>query len=181
MNIDVIATAIVNWVTTNFEPIFSKNTAFNKNFGTMAGTVCDGQFMSLKNQLMTGYFTIYNTYVAGTRYFIQYAAGTPINSTSGNAMSQMPTTYSLLSTNHPTINGVVPKFRLKVTIGVNNTAPACNLTIDLRPITTPVSSGGATVKSWTIGSAVTGSAVVQNTPSANTQYELVSGTFYTPC
>lgn len=33
---------VYDWVTTNFKAIFSENTAFNKNFGTTAGTVLEG-------------------------------------------------------------------------------------------------------------------------------------------
>ncbi len=32
-----------------YEPVFSKNTAFNKNFGTAAGTVCEGDDSRLSN------------------------------------------------------------------------------------------------------------------------------------
>lgn len=40
--------------THNYEPVFSKNTAFNKNFGTTAGTVAQGNHAHPNNILCTG-------------------------------------------------------------------------------------------------------------------------------
>lgn len=155
-----------------------------RNLGTTAGTVAAGDslslFMAVPKVCMTAVFSVYNTYAAGTRWMMQYAAGSPFNSTTNNAITQIPTTYSIISTDYPTINGVTPKFRLRATIGVNNTAPAANISFGLFPLTTPASSGGVTVKSWTIGAEVVGSTITQNTPAANTQYQLVSATFGLP-
>lgn len=154
------------------------------NFGTTAGTVAAGDslslFMAIPKVCITAVFNIYNTYASGTRWMMQSATSSAFNSTSNNAIAQTPTTYSIISTDYPTINGVTPKFRLRATIGVNNTAPAANISFGLFPLTTPASSGGATVKSWTIGSEVAGSTITQNTPTANTQYQLVSATFDLP-
>ncbi|MCO6358539.1 beta strand repeat-containing protein [Roseivirga pacifica] len=46
---DLSGYAIESWVTTNFESSFSKNTAFNKNFGTASGTVAEGNDSRILN------------------------------------------------------------------------------------------------------------------------------------
>ena len=154
-----------------------------RDLGTTTGTVADGlslaTFMAIPKVCMTAFMNLASTTTAATRMMFQYSGSTPVLTT-GNAIAINPTTYSIVSTDYPTINGVTPKFRLRATIGVNNTAPSVNISFGLFPLTTPASSGGNNVKSWTIGSEVVSSTITQNTPAANTQYELVSSTFGLP-
>lgn len=136
--------------------------------------------LARKIPILKGELNIYNTYSADTRMMFPYSTAAAFNATSNNALSQTPVNYSIISTDYPTIGGITPKFRLRAMIGVNNTAPAINILIGLFPITTPASSGGITVKSWTIGTEVSNSTITQNTPAANTQYQLVGTTFALP-
>lgn len=155
-----------------------------RNLGTTAGTVANGlslaTFMAIPKVCFTAVGTMYNTYTAGTRWMNNFSTSAVTMAASNVAIAPQPATYSIVSTDYPTIDGVTPKFRLRATIGVNNTAPAANISFGLFPLTTPASSGGVTVKSWTIGAEVVGSTITQNTPAANTQYQLVSATFGLP-
>ena len=76
MNIDVIATAITTWVTNNFEAAFSKNTAFNKNFGTTSGTVCEGNDTRLLSYVVQPrFYTSLNPGDSTTYYPVYTFAG----------------------------------------------------------------------------------------------------------
>lgn len=89
MNIDVIATAIVNWVTTNFEPIFSKNTAFNKNFGTTSGTVCEGNDSRLNKDKTIALTVTSASHTGNTTETVKYTVSIPANTfTTGDRIYQ---------------------------------------------------------------------------------------------
>lgn len=121
MNIDVIATAIVNWVTTNFEPIFSKNTAFNKNFGTTAGTVCEGNDIRIGEWMQTPITPSYNP-LDSTTYYTAIFFGTPLTTSGAFGVRMMKT-------------GTINNFTI---VGSHVTADASGLStsIYLRNITT---------------------------------------------
>ena len=136
--------------------------------------------MAIPKVCMNAVGTMYNAYPAGTRWMSNFSTSAGTMGLSNETRSQQPVTYSIISTDYPTINGVTPKFRLRATIGVNNIAPVSNISFGLFPLTTPAGSGGVTVKSWTIGTEVVGSTITQNTPAADTQYQLVSATFGLP-
>lgn len=101
--------------------------------------------------------------------------------TSGSAVISQPVICLINSADYPTVNGIAPKLRIKAHIATNATAPACDFTFGLYPLTCPVSAGGSGAKSWTIGTVVTGSnGASQATPSANTHYQLTSSEFSLP-
>jgi hypothetical protein len=69
-------------------------------------------------------------------------------------------------------------WRLQATCLVNNTAPTVNFTVGLYPVTSP--AGGAATMTMTLGTVVTGSTCVFNTPGANSLTAMNSGDFAAP-
>lgn len=73
-----------------YEPVFSKNTAFNKNFGTTAGTVAQGNHThySLEPKLINGNSDLNDYVVAGMYYCsADVTVATLLNCPSRNAFS----------------------------------------------------------------------------------------------
>lgn len=128
--------------------------------------------------LVTGNYIFNSTTGTANTYFTvhqgNFTTSTALT-TSGTAVTAVPAMIYISSADFPTINGKAPKLRVVANLITNHTAPAINFTIDLRPLTDPASSGGAGLRSYTIGSAVTGSACVKNTPSADTSYNSLAG------
>jgi hypothetical protein len=84
------------------------------------------------------------------------------------------------SADYPTINALVPKFRVKWTLEVNDVAPTGNFTFGLHPITRPSTSGGTGLNIFTIGAAVTGSTSTSSAPAADAQVSGASADFALP-
>lgn len=101
--------------------------------------------------------------------------------TSGNATSVQPAQTYIDSADFPTtINGKTLKFRINGFLGTNHTAPTGSYRLALFPITTPASSGGVGVRSYTIGAEVASSTTqTVTTPSADTDTHLLSSSEFT--
>jgi hypothetical protein len=81
---------------------------------------------------------------------------------------------------HPTVDGLAPKLRLRAQLYVNDTAPTGNFTFGLHPITRSGATGGAGLNLSTIGAAVAGSTVAVNTPAADSSNTLTGTDFAAP-
>jgi hypothetical protein len=66
-------------------------------------------------------------------------------------------------------------WRVQAGVLVNNTAPTVNFTVGLYPVSSP--AGGAAAMTMTLGTVVTGSTCVFNTPGANSETAANSGDF----
>lgn len=86
---------------------------------------------------------------------------------------------NIVAADYPTVNGITTKLRVRATVAVNATAPTGNFTIGLYPVT---SGGGvATLKIYTLGTLVTGSATTTVTaPAANSMTSVVGADFALP-
>ncbi len=92
-------------------------------------------------------------------------------SSSGNPIGNMPQLIYIAAADYPSVNGLTPKLRIRAQVLVNHVAPTGNITFGLYPITAPASSGGAGVRSHTIGAVVSGSnGAVCTTPAADTNH-----------
>ncbi len=172
---DVLSQAITGYVS-GTGTIAATDTilqAFNKvngNFISQAGAY---------NILKTSNTSLIAGVVAGT-YFLVHQ-GNSNGTTSGTAVLIMPAMVRIVAADFPSIGGLTPKLRIRATVAVNHTAPTGNFTLGLYPITQPASSGGAGVRSWTIGTVVTGSnGATVSTPAADTTTSLVSADFSLP-
>jgi len=76
---------VYDWVTTNFKAIFSENTAFNKNFGTTAGTVAAGDDSRLSSSIHTTFSAALNPSDA-TTYYSMIIGGFPQVSIASSGM-----------------------------------------------------------------------------------------------
>jgi hypothetical protein len=70
------------------------------------------------------------------------------------------------------------KYRVRATLLVNATAPACNFTVGLYPVSAV--AGAATELNLTLGTVTAGSTVTFTTPSASTLNQGNSGDFTAP-
>lgn len=84
------------------------------------------------------------------------------------------------SADFPSVNSLAAKFRIKVTLMVNDVAPTGNFTFGLHPVTRPATSGGVGLVIYTIGAAVSGSTVAINTPAADSMNQGASVDFALP-
>lgn len=114
--------------------------------------------------------------VAGTYGFAQ---GQPLAITGTGTLYALNVIY-IASADYPTVNGLAPKLRLRAQIYVNDVAPTGNFTIGLHPVTTPATSGGAGLRIYTIGTAVTGSTATVATPAADSMNILAGADFALP-
>lgn len=97
-----------------------------------------------------------------------FASMSVTTTNSGTAVANFPGHIYINSADYPSINGLTPKLRIQVWLSVNHVAPTGNFTFGLYPITQPASSGGALLKSWTIGTVVSGSnGATFTTPAAD--------------
>lgn len=101
------------------------------------------------------------------------------------AISGTGTLYSLNfiyidSADYPTVGALAAKLRVRALLSVNDVAPTGNFTLGLHPVTRPATSGGAGLNIYTIGAAVAGSTVTQNTPAADSHNNLVGADFALP-
>lgn len=81
---------------------------------------------------------------------------------------------------YPSVGALAAKLRIRAIIECNDVAPTGNYTVGLHPVTRPATSGGAGLCIYTIGSAVAGSTVAQNTPAADSQNIIVGSDFAVP-
>lgn len=114
--------------------------------------------------------------VAGTYGFAQ---GQPLAISGTGTLYPLNTIY-IDDADYPTLNGVAPKLRVRAQLYVNDVAPTGNFTVGLHPITRPATSGGAALLIYTIGAAVAGSTVTQNTPAADSSNQMVGADFALP-
>jgi hypothetical protein len=84
------------------------------------------------------------------------------------------------SADYPAIGSFVAKLRIRAELYVNDVAPGGTFTFGLHPITRPGTSGGAGLCIYTIGAAVTGSAIAVSAPGADSNNNLVSSDFSLP-
>jgi hypothetical protein len=82
---------------------------------------------------------------------------------------------------HPTIDGLAPKLRIRCQVYVNDTAPTATFQVGLYPVTRPATSGGAGVCIYTLGTVVSGSqATAITTPAVDTSNQSVGSDFAAP-
>jgi hypothetical protein len=82
---------------------------------------------------------------------------------------------------HPTLDGLAPKLRVRGQIVVNDTAPTSTFVIALHPVTHTGVTGGAGLNLFTIGAAVAGSAATTiTTPAADSLNQVVGSDFAAP-
>jgi len=88
---------------------------------------------------------------------------------------------AIASADHPTVDGITPKLRIRGQIFVNDAAPTGNFTFGMYPITRPATSGGAGLNIYTLGTVVTGSnGATVAAPAADTASNLVGADFALP-
>lgn len=68
---------------------------------------------------------------------------------------------------HPTLDGLAPKLRVRAQVWCNDVAPGVTFTFGLHPVTNPATSGAAGVRTYNISAAVAGSTVALATPAAD--------------
>lgn len=108
-----------------------------------------------------------------------FAQGQPLAVTGTGTLYALNTIY-INSADFPTLDGVAPKLRVRAQLYVNDVAPTGNFTFGLHPITRPATSGGAGLCIYTIGAAVAGSTIAQNTPAADSMNTVVGNDFALP-
>lgn len=86
----------------------------------------------------------------------------------------------LVAADYPTVGTLAPKLRVRAVLSVNDVAPTGNFTIGLHPVTRPATSGVVGLCIFSIGAAVAGSTVTQNTPAADSMNNLVGADFALP-
>ncbi len=131
------------------------------------------------NTIRTGYDIMIATQTANT-YILLAAASAAITSVSGTSFSQAPAVIYIDAADFPSVNGLTPKLRIRGIVSVNNTTPTGDFSFALYPLTMPGSGGGAAVKSYTIGTVVSGSTTGTITPVANTSYHPTGSDFSLP-
>lgn len=114
--------------------------------------------------------------VAGTYGF---GYGDPL-AISGTGILYPLAVIQLVVADHPAVNNIATKLRLRAQLFTNDVAPTGNFTIGLHPITRPATSGGAGLCIFTIGAAVAGSTLAFNTPAADSLLSGVSSDFNFP-
>ncbi len=139
-----------------------------------------GMDPSLYCTLMQSAGTLIATNTANT-FYMSGGNNALATTTSGTANAILPQVIYISSSDYPTINGLAPKLRIRVNMFVNHVAPTGTWTFGLYPITASGSTGGAGLRAHTIGTLVSGSnGASQITPSADTNYSLVSADFALP-
>ena len=143
-------------------------------------TAMDAQLASYY-PLVRSYFAMWATQTANTYFMMTYSGNSLIATTSNNAVQFGPALIYISSADYPSVNGLVPKLRIRASVSVNDAAPGANFTFGLYSITTPAASGGAGLRAWTIGTVVTGSnGATVTAPAADSQNTLVGSDFTLP-
>lgn len=122
------------------------------------------------------------TATSANTYYLMSGNGSIVNNTSGNtASSFVPAAIYISSADYPSVNGYAPKLRIRAMVATNAVAPTGRFTLGLHSMSSPASAGSVGVRIWNISTALTGSTgATQNTPSANTIYNLTSSDFSLP-
>lgn len=122
------------------------------------------------------YRTVLSTYgshiaakVSGT-YMMPY--GDPI-AVSGTGTLYPIATLNIVGADWPTINGITPKLRTRMTVETNAVAPTGNFTMGLYPLTS--SGGAAGLKTYATGTVVAGSTTPTVTAPAASSMQCVTG------
>lgn len=82
---------------------------------------------------------------------------------------------------HPTLDGLAPKLRIRAQVFCNDVAPTGTYIIGLYPVTRPATSGAAGLCIYTLGTVVSGSQTsTVNAPAADSSNQVVGSDFAAP-
>jgi hypothetical protein len=120
-----------------------------------------------------------NSYLVAAAAAGTYIVNNNVAIASGTGTLIAPPLVYLDSADYPTIDGLAPKLRLRVTTSVNNVAASGTFKFALYPVTS--GAGAANLKIWSVGTSATGSVVgTVSAPAASSTTTLTGSDFSFP-